>query len=37
MKLPGANRSKNADLEEPKRKVKWIQEKPNVWRVIWAE
>jgi hypothetical protein len=37
MKLLGANRNKYNEPDELKRKVKWIQERPNVWRVVYAD
>ena len=37
MKLLGANRSNNTDSDEANREVKWIQERPNVWRVVYVD
>jgi hypothetical protein len=37
MKLIGANKNKTTESEEAKRKIRWIQEKPNVWRIIYLD
>jgi hypothetical protein len=31
------NRSGKVAAAEEERKVKWIQERPNVWRVVYAD
>jgi hypothetical protein len=37
MKLLRANKNKSTESDESKRKVGWIREKPNVWRVFYAD
>jgi hypothetical protein len=36
-KMIGRNKDKKMDANEAERKVKWIQERPNVWRVVYAD
>jgi hypothetical protein len=37
MNLLGANKDKQTVSNEANRKVRWIQERPNVWRVVYAD
>ena len=37
MSILGIGRRNTAVADNGERKVKWIQERPNVWRVVYAD
>jgi hypothetical protein len=37
MNLFEASKGKSTVSDEAKRKVRWIQERPNVWRVVYLD
>jgi hypothetical protein len=37
MRFLGTDKNSKADTNEAERKVAWIQERPNVWRVVYAD
>jgi hypothetical protein len=37
MSILGVGRKNTAVVDNEERRVKWIQERPNVWRVVYAD
>ncbi len=37
MNILGVGKKNTAVADDSERKVKWVQERPNVWRVVYAD